>query len=296
MDGNIIAEVSEYMRVLEEKSSDLKSIIDGEKYDSEFFESNCIRTYDIAGVVSAAKRLIDQYGFESSNSMNATWKFIMDAYDRNKIESESTDAIEWIHRLSEEELNRSSYLFNLRQIIDAGYCTLRHFGSLVSLIPSYRKSEYKKLIDLKNSDKKVSDHVGNVGDKISVKVTYMNTHTYDNQFGSSHIHLFIDDNGNIFKWSTGTGLKFTVKDDHANYTQWYTLDNGVTVQLVGKIKSHDEYNGKKQTVLTRCKYEVLNSIERDKIIAEIDEYYNNQNDSHASKIDDAISSLMESWE
>lgn len=193
-------------------------------------------------------------------------------------------------------MNRSSYLFNLRQIIDAGYCTLRHFGSLASLIPSYRKSEYKKLIDLKNSDKKVSDHVGNVGDKISVKVTYMNTYTYDNQFGSSHIHLFIDDNGNIFKWSTGTGLKFTVKDDHANYTQWYTLDNGVTVQLVGKIKSHDEYNGKKQTVLTRCKYEVLNSIERDKIIAEIDEYYNNQNDSHASKIDDAISSLMESWE
>lgn len=296
LDGNIIAEVSEYMRVLEQKSYDLKSIIDGEKYDSEFFESNCIRTYDIAGIVSAAKRLIDQYGFESSNSMNATWKFIMDAYDRNKIESEAIDAIEWIHSLSEEELNRSSYLFNLRQIIDAGYCTLRHFGFLASLIPSYRKSEYKKLIDLKNSDKKVSEHVGNVGDKISVKVTYMNTHTYYNQFGSSHIHLFIDDNGNIFKWSTGTGLKFTVKDDHANYTQWYPLDNGATVQLVGKIKSHDEYNGQKQTVLTRCKYEVLNSMKRDKIIAEIDEYYNNQNDSHTSKIDDAISNLMESWE
>ena len=69
-----------------------------------------------------------------------------------------------------------------------------------------------------------------------------------------------------------------------------------TIQLFGKIKSHDEYNGKKQTVLTRCKYEVLNSMKRDKIIAEIDEYYNNQNDSHTSKIDDAISNLMESWE
>ena len=37
-------------------------------------------------------------------------------------------------------------------------------------------------------------------------------------------------------------------------------------------------------------------MKRDKIIAEIDEYYNNQNDSHTSKIDDAISNLMESWE
>lgn len=57
--------------------------------------------------LTIAKRLIDQYGFESSNNMNATWKFIIDAYDRNRIESEATDAIEWIHRLSEEELNRS---------------------------------------------------------------------------------------------------------------------------------------------------------------------------------------------
>ena len=292
LDGNIIAEVSEYMRVLEEKSSDLKSIIDGEKHDSEFFESNCIRTYDIVGIVSAAKRLIDQYGFETSNSMNATWKFIMDAYDRNRIESEAIDAIEWIHNLSEEELNRSSYLFNLRQIIDAGYCTLRHFGFLASLIPSYRKSEYKRLVDLKSSDKKVSEYVGNVGDKASVKATYVNTHTYDHQFGVSHIHLFMDDNGNIFKWSTGTGLEFTVKDDHANYTQWYRLDKGATVQLSGKIKAHDEYHSQKQTVLTRCKYEVLESKERTERIAEIDEYYSSQNDFHASKVDDAISNLM----
>ena len=120
LDGNLIAEVSEYVRVLEEKGSDLKSIIDGEKYAGEFFESNGIRTYDIVGIVSAAKRLIDQYGFESSSSMSATWKLTMNAYDRNRVESEAVDAIEWVHCLSEEELNKSSYLFNLRQIIDAG--------------------------------------------------------------------------------------------------------------------------------------------------------------------------------
>lgn len=292
LDGNLVAEVSEYMRVLEENSSDLKSIIDEERYAGEFFESNGTRTYDIVGVVSAAKRLIDQYGFESSSSMNATCKSIKNVYDRNRVESEAVDAIEWVHCLSEEELNKSSYLFNLRQIIDAGYCTARHFGFLASLIPPYRKSEYKRLIDLKSSDKKASEYVGNVGDKISVKVTYMNTHTYDTQFGSSHIHLFMDDNGNIFKWSTGNGLGFTVKDDRANYTQWYHLDKSATVQLSGKIKAHDEYHSQKQTVLTRCKCEVLESKERDERIAEIDEHYNNRNGFHASKVEDAISNLM----
>ena len=296
LDGNLIAEVSEYMRVLEEKSSDLKSIIDGEKYAGEFFESNGVRTYDVVNIVSSAKRIIDQYGFEPSGSMNATWKFIMSEYDRTKVESEAINAIEWIKSLSEEDVNRSSYLFNLRQIVDAGYCTTRHFGFLASLIPSYRKSEYKRLLDAKNSDVKVSEYVGNVGDKISVKVTYTNTHVYNTQFGVSYIHLFMDNDGNIFKWSTGTGLRFTVNDNHINHTQQYSLDKGSIVQLSGKIKAHDEYHNYKQTVLTRCKYEVLESKERDERIAEIDEYYGSQNDSSTSRVDDAIYSLMESWE
>lgn len=295
LDGNLIAEVNDYMAIFNMRNSELRCLMQGEEDADVFFERHGVKTYDVVDIVSAAKRLIDKYGFEPSGSYNATWKFIMDEYDRTKIESEAADAIEWIKSLSEDDVTKSSYLFNLKQIIDAGYCTARHFGFLASLIPSYRKSEYKRLIDLKNSDKKESEYVGNVGDKISVKVTYMNTHTYDTQFGSSHIHLFMDDDGNIFKWSTGTDLEFIVKDERANYTQWYRLDKGATIQLSGKIKAHDEYHSQKQTVLTRCKYEVLESKERDERIAEIDEYYSNQSDSHASKVDDAISSLMESW-
>ena len=295
LDGNLIAEVNDYMSVLKMRDSELRCLMQGEDDADLFFERHGVKTYDVVDIVSAAKRLIDKYGFEPSSSINATWKFIMDEYDRTKIESEATDAIEWIKSLSEEEVNKSSYLFNLKQIIDAGYCTARHFGFLASLIPSYRKSEYKRLLDLKKNDGKVSEYVGNVGDKISVKVKYVNTYSYDTNFGAANIHLFMDDNGNIFKWSTGSGLRFTVKDNHSNYSQWYRLDKGATIQLSGKIKDHSEYRNQKQTVLTRCKYEVLESKERDEKVAELEEYYNNQNDSHTSKVDDVISSLMESW-
>lgn len=291
LDGNLIAEVNDYMRILEMRSYELNSIMDCDD-DEAFFgfgRSSVVSAYNVADVVSAAKRVIDRHGFEPSDSMNATWKFIIDEYDVTRVENEALNAIEWISSLSEDEVLKSNYLFNLRQIIDAGYCTARHFGFLASLIPSYRKSEYKRLRD---ANLKESNYVGNIGDKISVKVTYLETFTYDSYFGASHIHLFEDDNGNIFKWSTGTGLKFTVDDIHSGGSQWYTLDKGATIQLSGKIKDHNEYRSQKQTVLTRCKYEVLESKERDEKIAELEEYYSKD---HKAQTRDPLDDLMESW-
>lgn len=289
LDGNLIAEVNNYMAILKMRDSELRCLMQGEDDADVFFDSHGVKTYDVAAVVSAAKRVIDCCGFEPSDSMKATWKFIIDEYDRTKIENEAIDAVEWIKSLSEDEVLKSNYLFNLKQIIDAGYCTARHFGFLASLIPSYRKSEYKRLRD---NNHKESDYVGNVGDKLSVKVTYVNTFSYDTNFGTTNIHLFMDDNGNIFKWSTNSRLDFTVKDNHANYSQWYYLDKGATIQLSGKIKEHSEYRNQKQTVLTRCKYEVLESKERDAKIAELEEYYSKD---HKVQTRDPLDDLMESW-
>jgi hypothetical protein len=217
----------------------------------------------------------------------------MAEYDRTKIEDEAIAAVEWIKSLSEDEVINSGYLFNLKQIVDAEYCTARHFGLLASLIPSYRKSEYKRLLDIKNGTSKVSEYVGNVGDKISIKVTYLNSYTYNTNFGSSYIHLFVDDNGYIFKWSTGTGLRFTVEDTRSNYSQWYGLDKGATIQLSGKIKDHNEYRNQKQTVLTRCKYEVLESKDRDEKIAELEEFYSKE---HKPIVDEDLDRIMSYWE
>ena len=292
LDGNLIAEVNDYMSILNMRYSELNSLMIGEGDADLFFESHGVRTYRVIDIVSAAKRLIDRCGFEPSGSMNATWKFIMAEYDRTKTEDEAIAAVEWIKSLSEDEVINSGYLFNLKQIVDAEYCTARHFGLLASLIPSYRKSEYKRLLDIKNGTSKVSEYVGNVGDKISIKVTYLNSYTYNTNFGSSYIHLFVDDNGNIFKWSTGTGLRFTVEDTRSNYSQWYGLDKGATVQLSGKIKDHNEYRNQKQTVLTRCKYEVLESKDRDEKMAELEEYYSKD---HNIQTRDPFDDLMESW-
>lgn len=295
LDGNLIAEVNNYMHILNLKNSELRCLMQGEDNADVFFESHGTRTYNVVAVISAAKRLIDKYGFESSNSYNATWKFIMDEYDRTKIEDEAVNAIEWIKSLSEDEINKSSYLFNIKQIIDAGYCTGRHFGFLASLIPSYRKSEYKRLLD---NNKKESEYIGNVGDKLTIKVKYLNSYSYSANFGTSYIYIFEDDNGNIIKWSTGTPLIYTIEynvllnNPNMNYTYQHALDKGAIIKLSGKIKAHDEYRNQKQTVLTRCKYEVLGSNEMNEKLDEVKEYYSKD---HKPVWDEDLNNIMDSW-
>lgn len=291
LDGNLIAEVNDYMHILKMKDSELRCLMQGEGDADLFFESYGVKIYDTVVVVSAAKRLIDKYGFESSNSYTATWKYILSEYDRTKIEDEAKDAVEWIKSLPEDEATKSSYLFNLKQIINAGYCTARHFGFLASLIPSYRKSEYKRLLDEKHGNAKVSNYVGNIGDKVSVKVTYLNSYSYSTNFGYSYIHLFVDDNGNIFKWTTSQAVMYDLHYTVANITSRHALDKGAVVQLTGKIKEHSEYHNQKQTVLTRCKYEVLESKERDERLAKLEEEYKQCN---VPPFDKDLDNLMES--
>lgn len=292
LDGNLIAEVNDYMTFLKTRDSELNCIIQGEDDADLFFESHGIRVYDIVVAVSAAKRLIDKYGFEPAGSMNATWKFIISEYDRTKIEDEAKNAVEWIKSLSDDEVTKSSYLFNLKQIINAGYCTSRHFGFLASLIPSYRKSEYKKLLDEKQGNTKVSNYVGNVGDKVSVKVTYLNSYSYSTNFGYSYIHLFVDDNGNIFKWTTSQAMLYDLPYDRVNIVTRHTLDKGAVIQLTGKVKEHSEYHNQKQTVLTRCKYEVLESKEMDERLAELEKEYKQ---CSVTPFNEELDNLIESW-
>ena len=259
LDGNLIAQFNEFEVILAKRNSELQILLQGESLDdlpvSVFCEQNGSPIYNVERVVSSAVRIINAYGFEPSNSLNATWKYIHDTYkETHESDPEAVRAIAWIKSLSNDDFTKSSYLFNLRQIIDADYCTPRHFGLLASLIPSFRKEEAKRLQAERAS---VSNHVGNIGDRLSLTLTYTKSISYDSQFGGGYFHFFTDTDGNVFKWSTNKGMCFRMNN------RTYSLEQGATVKLTGTIKDHDDYRGMKQTIITRCKYEVLNSTVRD---------------------------------
>ena len=99
-----------------------------------------------------------------------------------------------------------------------------------------------------------SQYVGNVGDRIEVKLTLIYTATWEQKsyagFGTETMrcHIMKDADGNTFTWKTGNTLYIPTGDGDFD-----VANKGDTVVLKGTIKEHSEYKDEKQTVLTRCK-------------------------------------------
>jgi hypothetical protein len=94
------------------------------------------------------------------------------------------------------------------------------------------------------AEKAISQHVGNIGDKIEFNGVYVRSGSWEQKafsgYGTTtmYIHTFKDGNGNVFTWKTQNGVG---------------LENGETVIVKGTVKNHSEYKDEKQTELTRCK-------------------------------------------
>ena len=92
--------------------------------------------------------------------------------------------------------------------------------------------------------KAISQHVGEIGDKIDLDVILEKRAWFDvpsfRGFGTDtmYVYTFRDAQGNALVWKTSGGLD---------------IEEGQQVHLKGTIKAHDEYKDEKQTVLTRCK-------------------------------------------
>lgn len=90
-----------------------------------------------------------------------------------------------------------------------------------------------------------SEYVGKVGDKLKFKARFLHSAWYEVKsfagYGKEtmYIHNFEDESGNVFVWKTGNGLG--------------GIEQGAEVEVAGAVKEHSEYDGIKQTVLTRCR-------------------------------------------
>lgn len=91
----------------------------------------------------------------------------------------------------------------------------------------------------KEALKPVSQYVGSVGEKLTVKATYTYKAWFDSKYGTTYIHNFATDDGSLLVWKTSIGnIGFA---------------DGERVEITATVKEHSEYKGKKQTALTRCK-------------------------------------------
>lgn len=121
-----------------------------------------------------------------------------------------------------------------------------------------------KWFDQKKAEAEASGYVGNIGDKITVKVTLTVSFYWESQYGTQYMHLMKDASGNVYKWMTNRSLGYDVPAEGNNYYMvdkndnkwaWHIVEehNKEEFIITGTVKDHAEYKGVKQTVLTRCK-------------------------------------------
>jgi hypothetical protein len=151
-------------------------------------------------------------------------------------------ALAWIRNLEEKDID-SSYIRNLHIICCDKYTEWRNLGILVSLAAAYNRhigqlKAYEKKQRAAEAEKAASDYLGQVKDKITVATSnFACISSWENMFGTTYLYKFTDDDGNVCIWYASRPVN---NEDKVN-------------SVTGTVKDLAEYNGVKQTVLTRCK-------------------------------------------
>lgn len=142
-------------------------------------------------------------------------------------------AVEWIN--SQEET--SSYIHNVKTLINCEYVNFRDLGILASLPACYNRFvERENALKAQKEADRNSEYIGNVGDKVDVNVTSWKCVTsWENQFGMTYVYRFSDKDGNVIIWKTSKEL------------------NGEIKSVKGTVKAQNVFRDIKQTELTRCK-------------------------------------------
>ncbi len=150
------------------------------------------------------------------------------------------DAIEWASNIEGEEI--PDYLHNIRTIARRMVFEGRDMGMAASIVAAYQRHlATLRWKELQAKRAEIAQHVGNVGDRIRVKLMVEKVVQCNGQFGVSHLHIMSDNDGNVFIWFSSAGA----------------YETGAEVILKGTIKKHDVRDGVKQNVLTRCDEVVL---------------------------------------
>jgi hypothetical protein len=208
-----------------------------------------VRTQDSGR--STADRSFDYYSIENGSCWWMTEKVkkeLKKEMEDVSFNSESPDtvqlvanAVAWV--MAQDKDN--NYMHNLKTVCSLEYVTGRNLGILASLFPTYNreleyqaeKAEQERKRAAERASEANSQHIGNIGDRITVQVQSVVCLTsWETDWGITRVYKIVDENGNVFTWKTSS---FIAEDE--------------VKTIKGTVKEHKEFRGIKQTEITRCK-------------------------------------------
>lgn len=142
--------------------------------------------------------------------------------------------------LSDAFSGTSEYVSNLKALIAAPSVSTRHLGFVVSAPQAYAKHLERTLVRQQADALPESEFLGQVGDKIEFTGQITMIRHIEGYYGTTVLYV-------IRNQETGVEVKWFASREALGDKQ------GVEVSIKGAVKSHDTYQGRKSTVLTRCK-------------------------------------------
>lgn len=138
----------------------------------------------------------------------------------------------------------NDYLYNLQSLILADCITMyKHFNILVSGVVAYDRAQ-GKIVEKENKPKRLNEHFGNRGEKIKVEgAQIVHYDIKDGHYGQFAIVKMLDVKGRMF-------TTFTTSDK-INWSE-YQHDKK-PFNFTAKVKDFNEYQGRKETVVTHVK-------------------------------------------
>jgi hypothetical protein len=144
--------------------------------------------------------------------------------------------IAWTRSLSDQGESLNDYLHNLTVVCSKETVTIKHLGIVCSAIAAYknmlaRQQEQTKAESLK--------HVGTVGKRETFSLTLKDIKHWPGYMGGITTAFFFNDpDGNVVIWKASNAPD---------------LEVGTTYMMTGKVKSHEEFRGRPQTLITHAK-------------------------------------------
>lgn len=142
--------------------------------------------------------------------------------------------------LSDDFAGDSEYVLNMKTALSSDSVEPRHFGLVVSAPQAWARHQEQTLIREREKSEHVNEFIGNVKERITVKIKVKSVRYLQSAYGSTTLYTMVSNTGHMFKWFAS--------DDKLG-DQPTTEFQAIT----GTVKKHEEFNGIKSTVLTRCK-------------------------------------------
>ena len=205
------------------------------------YRARYTHVYTAREVLAAAVACINQRGYIRSGNINSTRDQIVHALD-------ARDGIAYTHADTIQADVLAAYLTtydgvddilcNARVMIESDICKPSQVGRLAYVpIAIAREVERARKAAERASADAVSIHVGEVGERLTINITDCALLTsWANDYGTTYLYKMHDAAGNVYIWFASS-----------------RFDHSAPCAIKATVKAHDERDGVKQTVLTRCK-------------------------------------------